>query len=999
MPVNIGPRIGIDGEAEFRKQLNNIIQQSKTLASEQKKVTAQFEDSDNAVDRLSAQYEVLTRQVDNQRERVRMLEKGLESATDQFGEADTRTQKWQQAVNEATAQLSRMEHQLDNTSDQLEKARTDQAQSEDAYARLTRAIEDQESELQRLRRQYQNAVLEFGSASTEARDLERQIQDVSAGLGKNRSAMKRADDAADDLERELDQAGDAARDLGDDLDNAGRDALSFADVVGGNIVADALGAMIEGMGSVVEESKEYRRIMASLETSSERAGYTTEETSEAFETLVGVLDDDQTAATTVANLQAIGLEQENLLELLDGVIGAWASYGDSIPIDGLAESVNETIRSGQVAGNLADVLNWGTTANERFGVSLRENTEVNEDWNQAVLDATTAEDYFNLALQECQTEADRANLVMGLFASQGLAEAGRGWQETNTALTEANEATARQREALAELAESFVPATTAATEFSTMAIEALNDIVSQVDWEEIESSINGALNSETAKNMGESLETIAENAGKAAENILNSFRTAAEQIPGITENALDSIASLSGIAADAVSAIGAVAGNEMGQNFAILNGYLEIAEGILGDLYEAYEDLSANLGSVSESFDVFEILKDTASEAFPPLQAVGDSIKNIGTAAVAAASVAEFAIGGINAALTGTFDEWQKENRDALVDAFTDATKPVREWANEVYEANKSVSESMLETVHESTEMADAMSSNAYGMMSDFDEATDNIASSASENFGQAQRSVSSSTRSMSTTAGTNAQSMRRNIANGANGAKSDVDSAFNGIESTVSGVSSRSSSYGSSMMRNYQSGVSSQKGDLSSTISSIANSIVSRLGGLDDDANRWGREIVNGMKEGMSKREQSLINQAKLMARKIKRTIEKAYDINSPSKWAESVIDYVMQGFGVGFDKGEAPLLKTAQGAMDALKDVMSGALLSRQMQIASAALSGWQSSGAGSTATQAGPTTNLGGVTIHVYAAEGQDANAIANMVMRKMQIAVDQRKQVFG
>ena len=42
MPVNIGPRIGIDGEAQFRKELNNIIQQAKTLSSEMKAVTSAF---------------------------------------------------------------------------------------------------------------------------------------------------------------------------------------------------------------------------------------------------------------------------------------------------------------------------------------------------------------------------------------------------------------------------------------------------------------------------------------------------------------------------------------------------------------------------------------------------------------------------------------------------------------------------------------------------------------------------------------------------------------------------------------------------------------------------------------------------------------------------------------------------------------------------------------------------------------------------------------------
>ena len=917
MPVNIGPRIGIDGEAEFRKQLNNIIQQSKTLASEQKKVTAQFENSDDAMGKLSAQYGVLTRQVDNQRERVRMLEKGLEAASEQFGEADTRTQKWQQAVNEATAQLSRLEHQLDSTGDQMEKVRTDQAQSEDAYARLSRAIEDQESELQRLRRQYQNAVLEFGGASTEARELERQIQNVSDGLGKNRSAMKRADDAADDLERELDQAGDAARDLGDDLDNAGRDALSFADVVGGNIVADALGAMIEGMGSVVEESKEYRRIMASLETSSERAGYTTEETSEAFETLVGVLDDDQTAATTVANLQAIGLEQENLMELLDGVIGAWASYGDSIPIDGLAESVNETIRSGQVAGNLADVLNWGTTANERFGVSLRENTEANEEWNQAVLDATTAEDYFNLALQNCQTEADRANLVMGLFASQGLAEAGRGWQNANTALTEANEATARQREEIAKLAENISPLSTALTNASTDILESFNGALKDIDWD-----------------------TVSEN----VENIVES-----DAVQGLVSAVADGIA-----------------------------GSIEVASDALEGLDEAIDQRSEN----------FEAAVSNLNE----------SLKRVGVELPKTADVVEAAATRIIDNAAGVAN-----TLSALIDFFSgpDIEPPDNSWGNqleswldEVVSANEEAASAVEDY---SSQMYESMSSNSYGMMYDFDEATDNIASSASENFGQAQRSVSNSTRSMSTTAGTNAQSMRRNIANGANGAKSDVDSAFNGIESTVSGVSSRASGYGSSMMRNYQSGASSQKGDLSSTISSIANSIISKLGGLGDNAVSWGKNIVNGMEDGINRRKQDLYNILSAMASKIKRTIERAFEIGSPSKWGEDAFGFLMRGFELGIIDNEDSLIQTVQQSMNALKDVVSGERLTGQMNIAYSHLNPMPMETENNRA--AGSTTNLGGVTIHVYAAEGQDANAIANMVMRKMQIAVDQRKQVFG
>ena len=49
MAVNIGPKIGIDGEKEYRNQLNNIIQQTKTLGSEMKALSQQFDKSGNSM--------------------------------------------------------------------------------------------------------------------------------------------------------------------------------------------------------------------------------------------------------------------------------------------------------------------------------------------------------------------------------------------------------------------------------------------------------------------------------------------------------------------------------------------------------------------------------------------------------------------------------------------------------------------------------------------------------------------------------------------------------------------------------------------------------------------------------------------------------------------------------------------------------------------------------------------------------------------------------------
>ncbi len=122
MAVNIGPKIGVDGEAEYRKQMNNIIQQAKTLSSEMKTLTSSFNSTTSAEQKAASQKAVLTKQIETQKERVELLTKGLQECAQKYGENDTRTLKWQQAVNEATAELNRMNNELDDTGESLDEA-------------------------------------------------------------------------------------------------------------------------------------------------------------------------------------------------------------------------------------------------------------------------------------------------------------------------------------------------------------------------------------------------------------------------------------------------------------------------------------------------------------------------------------------------------------------------------------------------------------------------------------------------------------------------------------------------------------------------------------------------------------------------------------------------------------------------------------------------------------------------------------------------------------
>lgn len=269
--------------------------------------------------------------------------------------------------------------------------------------------------------------------SAENRD-EKAIQNKRNQLNQAKTSLNNYKKGLEEVEEKLKSGSARMQDYAKKLDNLGEKAKSAGEKMGG--VSTAAAGLAGAVAATVPATAEYRKIMASLESSSELAGYSAEETEQTYKTLYGVLADDQTAATTTANLQALGLSQGQLQELLNGTIGAWAKYGDSIPIDGLAESINETAKTATVTGTFADVLNW----------------------------AGTSEDAFNAKLANCRNESERANLIMQELANQGLMQAGQKWQENNANLVAGNQATADFQQATAELAETVAPIVTQITQ-------------------------------------------------------------------------------------------------------------------------------------------------------------------------------------------------------------------------------------------------------------------------------------------------------------------------------------------------------------------------------------------------------------------------------------------------------------------------------------------------------------------------------------------------------
>ena len=407
----ITTEISIKNEAEFRKQMKAVNNSLSGMKSEMAKVSAEFDGQANSAEALRKKQAILQQQYDQQKEKVQALARMLESAKSAYDENSDVVLSYQRQLNTATVELIKFDRELKNTDKYLDEA----SQSADGTA---------------------SSIDEFGKTVKDAG------KEGSDGMGQLKEAFGQLGEAT--------KSGDI---------NGVVAALGSMKglLVGGAAVAGAK-ALADGILNITESTKEYRTILGTLDVSSKQAGYTQEQTTEIYKKFQAVLGDTQKAATATANLQALGLSQENLRTIMEQAIGAWATYGDSIPIDSLSESINETVQVGKVTGVFADALNW----------------------------AGTSEDEFNERLAACTDITERANLVLTQLSEQGLQATGQAWVENNQDVIAANTAQEAMNESMAQLGEALQPAASFLLEYGSALVDVatmgVNALSSLVEW-------------------------------------------------------------------------------------------------------------------------------------------------------------------------------------------------------------------------------------------------------------------------------------------------------------------------------------------------------------------------------------------------------------------------------------------------------------------------------------------------------------------------------------
>ncbi|MGM9543613.1 MAG: hypothetical protein ACI3T9_01385 [Romboutsia timonensis] len=266
---------------------------------------------------------------------------------------------------------------------------------------------------------------------------------ISAEVGKLKQGVSEAKGEINKLKSETDGASKTIKDnfkkVGDSITEAGKK------------IAKGVAAAGAAMIALEASTRDYRTEQAKLKTAFETAGASADTAKKVYNDLYRVLGESDTSVEAANHLAQMTTNQKELSQWTNICQGIFATFGDSLPIEGLTEAANETAKVGKVTGTLADALNWA-------GIS---------------------EDEFNEKLAKCNSESEREKLIRETL-SKTYDEAAASYEKNAAKVLAQNEAQAKLKDTLAKVGEAVAPVVTAFTNFANDALAIVTPYIQEL---------------------------------------------------------------------------------------------------------------------------------------------------------------------------------------------------------------------------------------------------------------------------------------------------------------------------------------------------------------------------------------------------------------------------------------------------------------------------------------------------------------------------------------
>lgn len=272
---------------------------------------------------------------------------------------------------------------------------------------------------------------------------EEQVRALRREIIQTENKLKSYTDAAEETADAIENIGKEAKASAEDLDSFANKGLATV----GALVTAASGALV----AAAESTREYRTEMAKLDTAFKTSGHSSETATKAYTELQGILGDGGQAAEAASHLALLVDNEKDLTKWTGSILpGIFATFGASLPVEGLAEAANHTAKLGEVQGPLADALEW--------------------------MGMTT--DDFNESLAKCNDEQERQELITKTLTDL-YGEAGVRYRITNQHVISANKANEAWMASMAKVGETIEPVI---TDIKMMGAELLGKLVPAIEW-------------------------------------------------------------------------------------------------------------------------------------------------------------------------------------------------------------------------------------------------------------------------------------------------------------------------------------------------------------------------------------------------------------------------------------------------------------------------------------------------------------------------------------
>lgn len=286
---------------------------------------------------------------------------------------------------------------------------------------------------------------------------------------------KLAVDGVDETTKALDNVAKQGKETQEELSVSFQDISKKAGDLGKKAAIGLAGIGAAALASV-EGTKEFRQDLGRLEAGYESVGFSTEAATNTFKDMYAILGEDDTAIEASNLMKELVKDEQGLVDWTNIAAGVYARFPDSIPIEGLIESANETAKVGQITGSLADAINWASASNEDWKAALGGNQSALSAFNKAIGEGASAEDAFNEALLACNNETEREELLRSTMNTL-YGESATNYKETNKSVMDNNRAQAELNLQMAETAKELEPLITKGKIFLSKVLLKLQPVI------------------------------------------------------------------------------------------------------------------------------------------------------------------------------------------------------------------------------------------------------------------------------------------------------------------------------------------------------------------------------------------------------------------------------------------------------------------------------------------------------------------------------------------